>query len=151
MRFHTHIVFGLLCGLITLPYFGADAPLFYLLFVLFGALLPDIDHKESFINKRLYVTKFLPYFADHRGIFHSLLAGIVVLWLGWQILSKNYAIALFTGYLSHLMMDSLTKQGVCYLHPLKMLHIRGPFRTGSVWELLLFVGITVTIMFIAFQ
>lgn len=113
-----------------------------------GALLPDIDHPESWLGRRLKPIS-IPISAvfGHRGITHSLLA---ILALGIVLLGEigpAWVSPLVVGYLSHLAGDWLTKSGIPLFYPLRT-PFRAPitFRTGGAGEALvlaamLFLGI----------
>lgn len=85
-----------------------------------GALLPDLDATHSTIKYLRLGGHFQPFRLPvrvlshqlgHRGPLHSL-AGIALLWLGWQP-----TLALALGMLSHLLGDASTKSGVPLLYP----------------------------------
>lgn len=84
----------------------------------FGALLPDIDHPQSAVGRRLApISVPLSAVVGHRGVTHSLLAvalAAVVLffWGGIAMVAP-----VVVGYLSHLLADSLTLSGVPLLWP----------------------------------
>ena len=73
----THLAFGVLAGLIFLPFYHHNLILYFVL-VLVGALLPDIDHDGSKINKILPVTKYLGRLFKHRGFFHSVFPPLII-------------------------------------------------------------------------
>ena len=75
-------------------------------YTLAGALLPDLDTV-----------------CCHRKILHNLWVSFVFLYFG--------GLSLFIGYLSHLVLDSLTPWGVNWLYPFPAPKLRGPVRTGS--------------------
>lgn len=87
-----------------------------------GSLLPDIDHSGSKLGRRVpWIGKVL----KHRGITHSLISLVLVTtankWLG-------------LGYLTHLLLDMLTKQGVQLLYPLKGMYGLKLISTGGIIE-----------------
>ena len=43
------------------------------------------------------------------------------------------------GFTAHLVMDSLTSNGVRWFNPYKKIHFKGPVKTGGLSELVLFV------------
>lgn len=135
MMARTHIAFGLLAGAIIAPYIALDRFVFYLL-VVFGAMLPDIDHQNSSINKLMPVTNVLPHLFKHRGFFHSVFPVIGIV-MGFTILSdRSIGIAIAVGYLAHLFSDALTKMGVNLLYPFTAIKLRGPITTGTKQEAL---------------
>ena len=62
----THAAFAILCALIIDTIANIPNPLVFYILVLFGALLPDIDHSGSTINKILPITKHLSMHFSHR-------------------------------------------------------------------------------------
>lgn len=108
--------------------------------VVFGSLLPDLDHPHSAIAHSLVLRPFgwgIRKLTHHRGIMHSLLMAIVVLVAGTLLIDSYLGIALFWGYLSHLFADALTVEGIPLFDPLWNRKLHLPFlaiRTGSAWE-----------------
>ncbi len=56
----------------------------------------------------------------------------------WHFVGFIYGFGLFIGYLSHLLSDALTVSGVNFLHPVAKFKIRGPVRTGTFFEVIIF-------------
>ena len=135
----THIAIGVLAALILLPFINVPSQIAFIVIVVIGALLPDIDHEKSTINKFCPVTRILPKFFKHRGFFHSIFPVILLYIIFWAFNQQFVGLALIFGYLTHLAADSLTKMGVNYLHPFSTWHIRGPVETGTLFETLIFV------------
>ena len=150
MQKKTHITFGLLLGSI-MYYFGL--PIEYIILIGVTAFLPDIDwymdkvwfKKEGLAKKIWY--KLSRDRGMHRTILHNLWI-LVPLLIGLGYVSNWDAYSLlggFTGYTSHLVMDSLTRTGIYWLWPLgderifgkRRFFIRGGFVTGSVSEKIL--------------
>ncbi len=135
MMFRTHIVLSLLFALFIFPLFSINKGL-YLLIFLFAALLPDIDNASSFIGKRV---KIIGWVFRHRGIFHSFFMLLVLSSAVYIIFnSTGYAVVFALGYLSHLLADTLTREGVRPLFPLS-LRVRGPLRSNSLTEKAIFI------------
>lgn len=109
-----------------------------------GALLPDIDHPQSWAGRRMRVISVpLAMIVGHRGITHSLIAvaaGVIVLaalGFGWM------AAPVVVGYLSHLAADSLTPSGVPLLWPSRRRFTFNLCRTGGPLEIALVAAIAV--------
>src|SRR3989344_6422718 len=149
MMWYTHIIFGLLLGLVSLRFIPQSHPLLYLFFVSVAALLPDIDHPHSFINQRIAPTRFVSHFLTHRGFFHSLFP-VFLLYLFVVPLHKDVALALSLGYLSHILIDGCTKSGVNLFHPLGTLRLQGFIETGSLAELVVFGFLLVGVVLLTF-
>lgn len=130
----THLIFGLLIGTGATVFLGND-PLI-ILFAVFGALFPDIDHPQSILGKH---AKPIGWLSRHRGFFHSLigaalLTGLIVIFLRFfGYFSTPYPAVFFAGYLSHLVLDLATKEGVEFFYPAKI-RWSGKRKTGSVLE-----------------
>ena len=105
----------------------------------FGALLPDIDHPQSWVGRRTRpVSTALAAALGHRGITHSALAVafLVVLLLHGGLRQSSVA-ALAVGYLSHLAADMLTPRGLRLAWPLRPIWGVPLCRTGSPMEALI--------------
>lgn len=107
-----------------------------------ASLLPDIDNPDSKVGRRApLLSRAVNALCGHRNITHTvffvaLCAGALVLmdreFLG---LSPGYmALCAAAGILSHIALDSLTKAGTRPFEPVSHLHIKGPLRTGSLYE-----------------
>lgn len=133
----THLVFGFFVGLLLESIIQPVNLGLYYGIVLLAALLPDIDHEGSVLNRTLRITKILPMFFKHRGLFHSIWPIIILSWLTWSF-SRTISLAIIVGYGSHLLIDSTTKMGVNWLYPLKS-KLRGPVKTSGMTENVLFI------------
>lgn len=79
-----------------------------LVFVAIGAALPDIDTESSFIGRHL---PFISHHLRHRGITHSVYAGIAMAL--WVYFSGNIMVASFAfGYIMHLIEDGFSAAGL---------------------------------------
>lgn len=129
----THVAFSILLGSLALPFFTPPNYFSYFGWIIFGALLVDIDHQGSTINKILPLTRKFSYFFKHRGIFHSLWAPLFFFFPVAYLTTDHLAYAFVLGYCSHLLSDCLTKQGINFLHPVSQFRIAGPITTGT-WQ-----------------
>jgi len=140
MLWHTHLAFGFLAGLFSLQFVGHGNIYAFFAFVLLGALLPDIDTPSSKVGSKLGIfSKAIETVFGHRGIVHTIWGMLVLCGLFWLFISKAYGIALFTGFLSHLVIDGFTKNGINFLYPVAKLHLSGFIETGTTSELIFFV------------
>jgi inner membrane protein len=147
MMFITHIGFAIFIGLISVKFSSLPvSKYFFLLAIVLGSLLPDLDSATSFIGKKF---KLVSLFFRHRGMIHS-----VVFLAGFSIISflitKNfyYFLAFAMGYLSHLLLDSMTPSGVAFFWPSKV-RTRGIFKTTGLVDILLlalFIGLDVFLL-----
>lgn len=125
----THQMCGLSFGLATFLMWPkenldwTELTIFFSL-VLFGALLPDLDHPHSRLGRRIPILSYPLYWIfGHRTWTHSLffvtIAGIVGWGIGafwdWPIYLK---IALAVGVLSHVIGDFFFDGGVPLFHPI---------------------------------
>jgi inner membrane protein len=96
-----------------------------------GSLLPDIDSDESATRQAtgtsrkrggcigFVVTLALKVFGGHRALTHTLLAWLLVsVWVGTYFHGNMIGAAFIVAYLSHLVADAFTVQGVPLLWPL---------------------------------
>ena len=127
----THLIFAAFAFIVAniwLKY-----PVLFMVFSLIGACIPDIDVKFK-----------------HRKLLHNIwvLALIVFVGMSFRIMNWDIAIALSIGFLSHLIADSLTHNGIMPLWPLTKPRIVGPVRTGGVSEYIIAISIIVIIAYI---
>lgn len=120
MKGKTHVIGGLaISGLLLYCnktyHLGLSIASFdYITGTVLGSLLPDIDHKKSFLGSIIH----LPI--KHRTLTHSLLflflTSIIVLQFNLSI-----ALGLFLGIGSHLFLDMLPikSKGICLFYPSK--------------------------------
>lgn len=152
MLFVTHLAFGILMFLIANAA-GITSSYLALAVCLFGSMLPDIDRSRSKIGKKFWLVSWLAEkIFHHRGPIHSILFmlffsavfGLLFKYLG---LSQMLTFWLAIGYLSHLVLDSLTPQGVAWLFPLKY-RIRFGAKTGSLLEKVILALIVAGIVYL---
>ncbi len=134
MLFLTHLLLGIISFLLMRGYLIGNKILLLLL-ILLGSILPDIDESHSKLNQWGGILgKIVAFFSKHRGMFHSLLFAVGLSAILGYFWSWNYGIALFIGYLSHLIGDALTPMGVQVFEPFLRFRIKGPIKTGSWME-----------------
>ncbi|MBW3020557.1 metal-dependent hydrolase, partial [Candidatus Woesearchaeota archaeon] len=105
---------------------------------LIGSFSPDIDHPKSKVGQWF---KPIGWLFEHRGFFHSIFPIIFLI-----ILSNinPLFVPFMIGYLSHILIDMTTKQGILFVHPFINIRISGFIRTGSFLETIIFLVITLT-------
>ena len=137
--FKTHVAAGFLAGIFLMQYFSPASQLLFISLVLIGAILPDIDHPKSKIGRNF---KIVSLFFEHRGFFHSLLVlPVIAFLLLYFTKTSYYSLPLIIGYLSHLVTDAVTKEGIMPFHPLSRARISGFIRTGGFFEYVIFFAI----------
>jgi inner membrane protein len=138
MLFRTHIVFSVLVYLVLVRYFMIGSPIIFGIFLIIATMFVDIDSRKSKMGKGWWFRP-IQWFVRHRGIFHSLLFGLLVS----VIIAAIHAwagVGFFVGYLSHLFMDCFTRSGVKVFWPVYDNKISfGWVRSGGVAEDVIFV------------
>ncbi|MCB4820481.1 metal-dependent hydrolase [Roseicella aerolata] len=133
----SHVALGAAAWIAAAPHLGRP-PLDpeALALAVAGGLLPDIDHPKSWVGRRLRPLSDLVAGAfGHRGVTHSLLALLGCGWLLQQgALPARWAEPLVAGYLSHLLGDLLTPQGLRLLWPFRGTWALPMCRAGSPFE-----------------
>lgn len=132
----SHVVIGAALWAVTVKLGGGNpAEPQALAAAALGALLPDIDHPQSWAGRKLRpISVPLSMLVGHRGVTHSaiaVLAGLAALMMmgtGWM------AAPLVIGYLSHLAADALTPSGVPLLWPSRRRFTLNLCHTGSLIE-----------------
>ena len=140
MMFYTHLVLGFFVGLVGVQFLNPHNQIPFMLFCLFGAILPDIDHPKSKIGRHL---KPITYLFTHRGFFHSLFAIVLFAMLIESLFGRMLTYAIVLGYASHLLSDAATKEGIMPFHPVSSNRIRGFLVTGKTLEHIILIVLTV--------
>ncbi len=149
MMAHSHIMFGISCWWGYCLATGQDAESAATAIAGLGALLPDIDHPQSAVGRRIpFLSVPLTKVFGHRGVTHSLLAVTAVVFAlrQWSGYEPGIIAPLCIGYLSHLGGDMLTPSGVPLLWPVRRTFSLNIFRTGSPVETAVVAGITAVML-----
>lgn len=138
---NTHLAFGLLFALILAPLLGTSNNYVFFGIALLFALIPDIDHPQSKLGRKIFASKIINILFGHRGFFHAVwipvaLGILIGIWQGFV-----YGMAIIIGYLAHLFSDGLTKSGINLIHPIQQLRMQGFVETGGIMEWLLFIAV----------
>ncbi len=143
----THFLLGIVFFLVFHNFFhGGNVVVFFFL-VLLGSILPDIDERNSTINRWSgFLGKTVGFFFRHRGLFHSLLLAAVLFWVMKMYFGAYYALGLSLGYVAHLAGDAVTLMGVQIFYPFSSFRLRGPMRTGGWMEWIIFILLAVLIL-----
>ena len=132
MMFKTHLMFGLFISLILFSYFDLN-PLIFILILVFCSILPDIDHGKSYIGRKLFFISFIiNWIFGHRKLIHSVIFATIIAFLIRNFFGL-YWVPFYLGYLSHIFLDALTKQGVYLFYPSDF-KIKGFIKTNGVIE-----------------
>ncbi|MFH1786890.1 MAG: metal-dependent hydrolase [archaeon] len=142
MLWETHILFAIVVGVYGAQKGYFEPGLLFVIFLALGALLPDIDTPKSKLGRKVRpLSDIISWLAGHRGWIHSF-SGFAVAMVIVGMLSLAFAerifLPFFAGYMSHLALDAMTKEGVALFYPFWNKKISGPIRTGSLTEKILF-------------
>ena len=153
---------GLLALSVTFPTITLSTAILAIVANLFGGIMPDIDQPTAPLWRNLPVGKYVGRIFDkmsggHRFLTHSLLGlaifGVLVhfllIFLHPIMPKTNITIlwwAFMVGMLSHLVMDTFTKEGVPWLLPIPIKFGLPPIKslritTGKLAEKILFLAI----------
>ena len=144
MLLRTHLVFSALLYLLLFNFISEK--LIFLLFLVIGTAIVDIDTKKSKLGKKWFFRP-LQLFVKHRRIFHSLFLCFGLSFIVYYF-NHSAGLGIFTGYFSHLFLDCFTKQGVKLFSPLSDFRIRFLLKTGGLIEEILFVILLLTDFFL---
>ncbi|MBU0472447.1 MAG: metal-dependent hydrolase, partial [Nanoarchaeota archaeon] len=125
----THILFSLFIFLLIKIFFEPSNQLLLILMLVVGSLISDIDKSSSIIGRHV---KFFSLFFKHRGFFHSFYAMMFLSLVVYLLFGFSPSLFFFVGFLSHLLLDSLTKQGVAFFLIDKK--IKGCFKSGGLFD-----------------
>lgn len=140
MLFYTHLIFAFLFGILSMNYVHPANQVLFIVLVVFGGTLPDVDSSSSKLGSKV---KVVSWFFKHRGFFHSLFVLPFISLILYFIGFSNFAIPIIIGYVSHLIADSMTKEGIMFLYPLSKAKIKGFIRTGGFLEKIIFIILVV--------
>lgn len=138
MLFYTHLLAGLFSALLFLNY--SENKLIFIIVTMFFSVFADIDSSNSKVGK-YWFSKVLTAFSSHRGIFHSLFF-VGVFYIVFVSYLPIIALPFLVGYLTHLLLDVLTKRGLRLFYPFKF-RLRGFVRVGKFFEVVFFVALLI--------
>ncbi|MFC7686540.1 metal-dependent hydrolase [Ureibacillus sp. GCM10028918] len=134
---------------------------------LLGSLLPDIDHRNSYIGRKLKIASFIiSKTLGHRSVVHTplvIFAFSAILYYfsmqltGWvHVISDSFIIGLSAGMWSHLLLDMMTRRGIPLLYPFTKKGFRiANFRGGGIGDTIANIGcmllIALMLLDVAFQ
>jgi len=141
MLFLTHLLFTALLLVLFRGVSPAGSGTLFAVTALLATLLPDLDSAGSILGRH---APWVQPLLRHRGVLHTPLAA-AVLWLAARPFT-TLADALLLGYVSHLLMDACSKEGILALFPLSRRRLTGPIRVGSAMEFLLGLGLAAAVL-----
>lgn len=129
-----------------------------------GSLLPDIDHRQSYIGRKLKIASFIiSKTLGHRSVVHAplvIFAFSALLYFfameitgSFQAISKYFVIGLSAGMWSHLFLDMMTRRGIPLFYPLTKKSFRiANFKGGGIGDSIANTGciILIILMFLDF-
>ena len=153
MRATTHASFGTLFILGIGLLLGITINPAIAVFTAIGALLPDLDTPKSIIGRFLYpIAAYIERKFGHRQATHSLLALLILGLITAPLIYVNLFcwIALLSGYLSHLLIDTTNKSGVPLFYPSSIRAVmpkpeKWRIRVGSKAESIVFIIILIAV------
>jgi len=142
MKYYTHLAFSFLIGILLIKYLSIQNQILFIIIFMLFSLFPDIDEIKSKISQKIKpLAWIINFFLGHRGLMHSIWIPII-LYLLLFIFNINIAIAASFGYLSHLLLDCFTVQGIRLLWPYKK-RLKGFIKTGSWLEYLVLIALLI--------
>lgn len=134
MTYKTHLLGGVAAGVTLFPVVAqrigtttellSTAGFLCVAAGMFGSLISDIDHKNSYIGKKFRITSsIVSSTCGHRGITHAplittiLLAAVLFLLKDPNIYWYSGIFGVFGGIYSHILLDGFTKGGIPILYP----------------------------------
>ncbi len=152
MMFKTHFALGFLIGLLSLNFINTSHRLIFVFLIALFSSLPDIDHPKSKIGRKFFFISWpIHLIFKHRGFFHSIFPAVILFLVLYHYNLNFLAFAVSIGYISHLIGDAVTKEGIALLHPLSKFRIRGPVETGAILEGIFFISFMVADVFLAMK
>jgi len=149
MMSKTHLAFGVLVGLFFATLLDVDNKFIFVSIAVIASLIPDLDMPASKLGQKVRpLSWFLNLLFGHRGLIHTIFFPLVI----WGVLvhyNKHFIAApFFLGYMSHLVIDMLTVQGIYFFYPISKVKVNGFVKTGGVLEWFIFVAILAGIVWI---
>ena len=117
-----------------------------------AALLPDIDEPNSMISKRIPIIPHIIGLFGHRKITHSLIGLFLFSIPIFLFFSNEMLLVFIAGYLSHLVLDTLTKMGVPWGYPIIQKHYSLSLgRSGGVVERVYILALFAVVIFLGVE
>ncbi|MEI6058407.1 MAG: metal-dependent hydrolase [archaeon] len=151
MLTRTHFVFSVFLCLILFWINVVSVPnkILFLLFVIIGTIIVDIDSKKSFVGK-IILFRPIQWVFSHRGMFHTILFAVLFS-LVVAFFDRWLGVAFAFGYISHILLDCFTPAGVRLFWPLWDGKIGFGVRSGGLIEEILFVLLLLADLMIVFK
>ena len=148
MLFRTHLAFNFLAAMVLMQHVTVPNNITFLLVFLLFSVMPDIDEYSSKISKGTKpFSTLIQLMVRHRGIFHSIYVPLLISVVLAVFHQTVLALAAITGYLSHLLIDALSVQGIRPLAPIINKPIKGFIRVNSILENILFLILVILVIY----
>jgi inner membrane protein len=106
--------------------------------ILLSSIFVDIDLSKSKVGRRTRpISNIINVIFSHRGIIHSAYIPLALFLILYINNYTSVGIAILIGYIGHLLLDGLTKEGVNLFYP--FLEFRGLVRVGGFTEKIIFL------------
>src|SRR3989344_1922118 len=152
MMFKTHLAFSILVALLILIFFDIPNKIIFVFVIALSSSFPDIDSDKSKIGRKLpLISKIVNLIFGHRKFFHSIFIPIILFFILWYFNLFLIGLAVFIGYLAHLLGDSITNEGIMPFYPLSKFNISGLLNTNSILEFLLFLTFSSLSLFLLYK
>jgi len=149
--FKTHLAFSILVALLILIFFDIPNKIIFVFVIALSSSFPDIDSDKSKIGRKLpLISKIINLIFGHRKFFHSVFIPLI-LFLALYTIGFYISLAIFIGYLTHLLGDSITNEGIMPFYPLSKFNISGLLKTNSILEFLLFLTFSSLSLFLLYK
>lgn len=144
-KWNTHIVITIVLFIIFKEYIPIEGSFVVaILLLIFGSLLPDIDHPKSKLGRYFPLSRFM----KHRAWYTHSFIGAFLIPLPFLLIGKSYYILVALGCLSHVLADTLTPGGTKILFPLVNRRLSlNLTKTGGAGENLILVLGSIYILF----
>jgi inner membrane protein len=147
MLLRTHLVFSIAFGIFLLEFMEVGSPEIFFLCLIFATAFVDIDTKNSKLGRKIYFRP-IQFFTKHRGMIHSFLFAILVS-VVISYFHRWAGVGFFAGYVSHLFLDFLTKEGIAIFWPISSKRFGLGIKVGGGIEEVLFISlVAVDIIFV---
>ncbi|MDQ0253098.1 inner membrane protein [Evansella vedderi] len=136
MRYNTHVATSLAGCAVAAKLFALPFTFGYIVGIVVGSLLPDIDEPRSYVGRRAPLfSRLINRIFGHRGVTHSLLAWLVTVTI-YFLYPSPFTLGLSLGYLFHIVGDYFSVGGVPLFSPLSKHRHKAPitYRTSSKME-----------------
>ena len=151
MMFKTHLAFSILVALLILIFFDIPNKIIFVFVIALSSSFPDIDSGKSKIGRKFpIISKIINLIFGHRKLFHSVFIPLI-LFLALYTIGFYISLAIFIGYLTHLLGDSITNEGIMPFYPLSKFNISGLLKTNSILEFLLFLTFSSLSLFLLYK